>query len=483
MTHILSSPPRRGERWRRVLLVAAYVGTVVFVPLVVGTGNWMYKILLSADPSQPPAYSGALPAPPIPDPNKKIAVVISGADGAEIGDTLEAFEPLARSGAFNVYSVAPDRTLLAFGAGGMSGGSTLDFLPHFSFAEYDALVGRPPDLIAVPALPNYSPEHDAAVLDWIRGHFGPNTTLLGICVGDEVVADTGLVAGHTATSNIHVFDYVESHEPDAHWLHNFRYYDDGAIVTSSDLTTGLDATLHLIDRYVGRAKALEVAREIGFTHTEVLDDPRFDPPPLNEFIRVGAIAGLEGPKQQLGVLMYDGVTELGLSGIVDPLEGSLAARTLFVAPERNVIRSANGFLFVPRYSFDTLPPVDRVVVAPGVGPGVSENIFAKQQVMAAWSTHQPQRPAEDIYQNVGSGEMAYDVSFADIARTRNGSLARSVATMLLYAGASQVDDTSRPISEVFTALTLSLMGAGLVYVASHRSTRRRAGVQPIPQPA
>ena len=478
-----------------MFLVAAYVGAAVLLPLTVGTGNFMYKVLLSADSLQPPAYSGALPAPPTPDPSKRIAVVIAGVEGAEIGDSLEAFEPLARSGAFSVYSVAPERTVLPLVPGPMAGASTLDFLPHFSFAEYDALVGRPPDIIAVPALTNYSPQHDAVVLDWIRRHFGPNTTLLGICVGVEVLADTGLAAGHTAASSTQIFDYVKSHEADARWLTNFRYYDDGAIVTSSALTTGLDATLHLVDRFVGRATALEVARQIGFTHTEVLDNPHFNPPDLTEILRVAAIAGFEGPKQQLGVLMYDGVTELGLSGIVDPMEGSLVARTLFVAPERTVIRSANGFLFVPRYGFDTLPSVDRVVVAPGVGVGVGvgvgagvgvgvlESSSAKQQVVAAWSTHQPQRPAEDVYQNVGFGEMAYDVSFEDIARSHSGSLGRSIANELLYAGASQVNDAPGAVAEVLTALVVSVMGGAFVFAATHRGAQPRTRVRRIPQPA
>ena len=478
MRKLLSASLRRGIAWRRVFLLAAYISAIVLLPLTVGMGNWMYKALVSADPLQPPAYSGALPAPPAPDPGKKIAVVVVGTEGAEIGDTLEAYEILARSGAFNVYSIAPQRTVLPLVPGPQPGASTLDFVPHFSFAEYDALVGRPPDLIVVPALANYSPQHDAVVLDWIRGHFGPNTTLFGICIGDEVLADTGLLAGHTATaSDIQVFPYVQAHEPNARWLPNLRYYDDGSIITSEALTTGIDATLHVVDRFAGRARVLEVAREIGYTDTEVLDDARFNDQSGNEILKTMLTAGFEGPKQQLGVLLYDGVTELGASGIVDPLEGSYAARTSFIAPERKIIRSANGFLFVPRYSFDTAPTVDRVLVAPG------ENAWAKNEVIAAWSAFKPQRPVEDIYQNVGPGEMAYDASFADIARTRNGSLARGIATELVYAGAPQVPAATGPVAEVLTALMISFMGAAFVFAATHRRSPRRVCLWQIPQPA
>jgi transcriptional regulator GlxA family with amidase domain len=40
----------------------------------------------------------------------------------------------------------------------------------------------------------------------------------------------------------------------------------------------IDATLHVVDRFAGRATALEVARQIGYTQTGALDDPRFEPP-------------------------------------------------------------------------------------------------------------------------------------------------------------------------------------------------------------
>jgi hypothetical protein len=78
--------------------------------------------------------------------------VVSGPRGVEIGDAIEALEILARSDVFNVYVVAPGRTPLSLNPGPMFGGSSLDFIPHFSFAEYDAQIGRAPDLIAIPWL-------------------------------------------------------------------------------------------------------------------------------------------------------------------------------------------------------------------------------------------------------------------------------------------------------------------------------------------
>jgi len=55
--------------------------------------------------------------------------------------------------------------------------------------------------------------------------------------------------------------------------------------------------------------------------------------------------------------------------------------------------------------------------------------------------------------------MAYDVSFPDVTRTRNGSLARAIATQLLYAGASQVADSTGPVAEVLAAVMVGLIGS------------------------
>jgi transcriptional regulator GlxA family with amidase domain len=165
--------------------------------------------------------------------------------------------------------------------------------------------------------------------------------VLGICSGNSLVADTGLAAGYKATANTGTFSYVEAHSPTT-WLRNLRLVDDGNIVTSSNLTSGIEATLHIVRSFAGRAKALAVARQIGFTHTSTLDDPCFEPT-TDRMLQIGINAGLEWPqKQQLGVLMYHGVTELGMSGVVDPLEVSASARTFFMSPERRIVLSRNG---------------------------------------------------------------------------------------------------------------------------------------------
>jgi hypothetical protein len=346
-------------------------------------------------------------------------------------------------------------------------------VPHFSFAEYDAQIGRTPDLIVIPWFdPDYTPQRDASVLAWIRGHAGASTTLLGICSGNMILADTGLLNGRTATTNTGTFDYVESHAPTTSWLHDVRYVDDGNVVTSSNLTAGIDATLHVVDRFAGRARALEVARQIGYAETRFLDDPRFDPP-SDGFRKIGLMAGLEGPRQPTGVLLYDGVTELGMAGLIDPLQGSATARLYVMAPERRIVPSANGFLFVPRYDFASAPTVERVLLPAG------DDASAGQQVSAAWSRERSRPAVEDIYGSAGAGGSAYDASLRELARAHNGFLAHAVADTVFYGASAQDFAEARwPVTEALTLLTLVLAGPAAVYGVGRLRRQPVSGVVP-----
>ncbi|MBV9596544.1 MAG: DJ-1/PfpI family protein [Chloroflexi bacterium] len=474
---VADTGPHMHIPWRRLLLVSAYGTAIVLTPAVLGMANLAVK-MRDVEPLQPPAYLGALPAPPALDPSKKIAVVVSGPRGVEIGDAMEAFEVLARSGTYNVYTVAIERKPLSLNPGPTLGGSSLDFIPHFSFADYDAQIGRAPDIIAIPYFdPAYTPEGDAATLDWIRTHLGSNTTILGICSGNIMLADTGLLAGRNATTNTGTFDRVQAASPTTNWLHNLRYVDDGNIVTASNLTSGIAGALHVVDREAGRSAALDVARQIGYTHTEVLDDPRFDPTDEGLTLRLGN-AALSGPTERVGVVMYDGMTELGLSGIVDPLLGSVSARTYGMAAEQRVVRSRDGLDLLPRYSFGSVPTLDRVVLAPG------DDDLARREAETAWLAIDPVHPAVDLYRTVGHGESAYDVSFRDLAQTRNRFLAQHMANVLFYpADVAQVPAAAWPIHEALALLGAMLAGAAIVLVATNVGLPRRRRLQPIPQPA
>jgi putative intracellular protease/amidase len=455
----------RRFRLRTLAKPAAYAGAILLVPLAVATANLLLKYPPSTPPPAP-AFTGALPAPPTVDPNKRTAVVLSSAYGSEISDTLPPYELLARSGAFNVYSVAPERKPLPL-SGGDGKGDALDFVPQLSFASYESTIGRAPDLIVIPYFPGYTAERDAAVVEWIRAHLGPNTTILSICSAGLTLADTGLLEGRTATTNTGIFDLVQRKAPTATLVHGVRYLDDGNIVTSEDLTTGIDATLHIIDRFAGRAAALRAAGEVGYTQTSFLDDPRFTEP-SPRFEAVLANAAFSFGQVRVGVPLYDGVSEFGLAGIIDPYGGSLLTKLVTMAPERRIIVGSAGFAFLPRHDFTAA--ADRVLLPPG------SDGATKAAVADAWLAAHPGHAAEDSYRSAGSGQSAYDVTLMDIARTGSARLARATANTLLYANAPALPPAGWPLSGIFRPVAFAALAAAAVFAAFRadgRAGRRR----------
>jgi putative intracellular protease/amidase len=412
---------------RRRLLKTALVATaVLLVPMLVGTAGLGLKVAAASLASEPPPYSGSLPEPPTPDADRRIAVVLSSVYGAEITDFLPTFEILARSGQFNTYALAPERKVIPLVNSNMQA-TSLNFVPHFSFPEYDRLVGRAPDVIAIPWFPSYTPQRDAAVLDWIRQHAGPSTILLTICAGTEILADTGLLDGHTVTTNTGWFGKLEPRFPTVTWVRGVRYVDDGAVVTSSNLAAGIDATLHVVDRVAGRSVALNVARDLGYAQTRYLDDARFDPPSMLILAGLVANAGFRWGDQQMGVLLYDGVSELALAALIDLNTSTLAARTYAMARDLTLIRSRHGLVFIPRTTFATAPAVGRAVLPGG------DATQARDEAVAAWTVLRPDRSVEAIHRDAGAHGTAYDATIRDLARTQHVLVAGWAGEAMFYA--------------------------------------------------
>jgi transcriptional regulator GlxA family with amidase domain len=445
---------------RRLAKGLSYGAAVLVLPLTAGMVGLGARMATVDHPSEPPAYSQSLPATPSHDPGKRTAVILSSAFGAEITDFLPPYEILARSGAFNVYALAPERKPVRLVNSNMQT-TSLDFVPHFSFAEYDAIVGQAPDLIAIPWFPEYTPERDAAVLRWIRAHAGPNTTLLTICAGTEILADTGLLNGHSATTNTAWFSKLEPRFPTVTWVRGVRYHDDGAIITSSNLATGIDATLHAVDGLVGRSVALDVARELGYRHTAYLDDARFRSDPTMTGTGVAILnAAYRWQRPDLAVLLYDGVSETALAAIIDLYSSPYLARVQLTAAQRGAIHSRNGLVFLPRTDFPSLARVDRAVLPGG------DTTEGRYQARATWTAAHPDVLLDEMHRGVGRGESAYDATLRDMARTHNSVIATAMGMAMFYAAeGTDLSSPGIPVAPVLTPIGLAMLGlAGAILI-------------------
>jgi AraC family transcriptional activator FtrA len=461
---------QRNRTWKRIMtsILAALI-----VPLLVGaTGFGVRAYRMFNSDTTPPAYTGALPAPSPHDPAKRTAVMIAANTATEGTDFLAPYEVIAASGAFNLYAVAPERriTPLFPGAPQLQG---VDFIPHYSFAEYDHVIGHDPDLIVIPYLPfDRAPEYQG-IITWIRKHAGPRTILLSICGGAKTLADTGLLAGRSATTHHNVFPIIAKTHPEVHLIHGVRYVEDGNTISSAGITAGVDATLFTLKRMLGLDAALATARQLGYPYAHFLDDPTYILPEqqipgylLNTY-RVGT--------NQLGVALYPGIGEIALGSVVDTYPRSMVTTIQTIAPKRTIVQSRHGLALVPRWSFAEAPHLDRIIL-PGTTVKDSE-VAASEQ----WAQQRYSLPVDHIHKG---GGYPYDVTIDEIARHDGSAVANWTIYGMEYPSGWAVTGPVYPFGLIIRPILLGLLGAALMYVfQKRRATRHRRGLEPTTQSA
>jgi putative intracellular protease/amidase len=479
MTNLAQRPRAAGAFLRRlpkVLLRVGVVAVAVIAPPALAFGVAAPRDLNSL---YAPAADTAVPAsardvrPPAHDPAKPTAVVLVSTAGANAGDALNPYETLAATGAFNLYTVAPDRLRVPLLGG-------LDLVPDLSFTDLDRrLAGRAADLVVVPQVPDGGAAVTARLEAWLRGQSEGGALLLGVCRGSELLASAGVLDGRDATSHWLRIGKLTEQYPQIRWHRATRYVDDGDVITTGGVLSGIDGTLRVIERRLGTQAAAAAAAAVGWEHYSPgrpapLPDSRFGPRDL--------IAGVNlafRPNQHLGVVLTEGVGEIDLASVFTSYtEAAYAARTVAVgAASVAPVRSRHGLVFVPRESASSVSGIDRLLV-PGAGAASRRDGPMTARLRAATGL-------EPEYVHTGPG-FAFDAVLRDLARSVDVPTARWRAKALEYpAGELTLAGPRWPWG--YTALPLLYSMIGLAAAISGRlwwrAWRARRAVPPAAAPA
>lgn len=79
-----------------------------------------------------------------------------------------------------------------------------------------------------------------------------------------MLAKTGLIKGHKATTNKLAFDWVTEQDKEVQWIRKARWVNDGKYYTSSGVSAGIDMTLGFISDVNGIEVAEKIARGIEY---------------------------------------------------------------------------------------------------------------------------------------------------------------------------------------------------------------------------
>jgi len=187
-----------------------------------------------------------------PDMGGRIPVAFVMGPGATMIDFAGPWEVFQDAGdgenqAFYIYTVSDSTDeIMTTGNYVNDKANGLRFRPDFSFAD-----APQPRIVMMGAQGGHTP----AKIEWIKQAAVKADHVFSNCTGAFLLAKTGLLDGLSATTHHDFFDGFEKQFPKVKLIRDARYVDNGKMITSGGLTSGMDGALHIVERTLGRERA------------------------------------------------------------------------------------------------------------------------------------------------------------------------------------------------------------------------------------
>ncbi len=182
-------------------------------------------------------------------PRRTVAILLF--DGADIMDVTGPWSVFEHAG-MTVITVAKTASPKRIGM-------TLEVQPDYTLEnmpKVDALVFPG----GGPAESNQDPE----IIDWIKQRNEDTGTLFSVCSGAFFLGKAGLLDDHQATTFASLIPQLQKQFPKAHVLNDVKYTDNGKVITSAGLSSGIDASFHVVAKYFGEGRAQDVANHMEY---------------------------------------------------------------------------------------------------------------------------------------------------------------------------------------------------------------------------
>lgn len=115
------------------------------------------------------------------------------------------------------------------------------------------------------------------VVQWLQSAVLPDTRLASICSGALLLAMAGQLDGLRCTTHHTLIDALQALAPTAQVQADRIFVDDGRVLTSAGITTGIDLALYIVEQAAGAALAAQVARRLVMYTRRGPNDPQLSP--------------------------------------------------------------------------------------------------------------------------------------------------------------------------------------------------------------
>lgn len=183
------------------------------------------------------------------EPAVRVGIVLF--DGVQIIDFAAPYEVFGQA-RFGVATVSPDGKPVTTAMG-------LAVTPDHGFADAPAF-----DVLLVPGGDIHAAAADPAVLEFVRTRTKAARHVLSVCTGAEILAAAGLLDGLRATTFYPALDRLAASYPKIEVVGDQRWVDNGKVITSAGLSSGIDAALHVVARLRGEDVARTTALHLEY---------------------------------------------------------------------------------------------------------------------------------------------------------------------------------------------------------------------------
>jgi len=118
------------------------------------------------------------------------------------------------------------------------------------------------DILVVPGGPGAREiqVNNPKAIEWISDQMSKVKIMTSVCTGAFLLAKAGLLDGKEATTHWFNYDRFERQFPNVTLRRDIKYVDQGNIVTSGGVSAGINMSLYVVERLLGKDIASNTAR-------------------------------------------------------------------------------------------------------------------------------------------------------------------------------------------------------------------------------
>ena len=184
---------------------------------------------------------------------KKVAILVY--DEVDLLDFAGPGEVFEIAG-YDLYTVAESTDMI----------TSQNFL--FLKPQYDLSNCPKPDILLLPGGTTSIPLQNKAVVDWIKETTMEAEIVMSVCTGVFLLSGAHLLDGLKATTWYVALERLRKEAPKTEVVNNVRFVDNGKIITTGGVSSGIDCAIYLVSRLSGPAIAKKVTTYLEYTKSQ-----------------------------------------------------------------------------------------------------------------------------------------------------------------------------------------------------------------------